>query len=152
MSSTLFSAFIICLRLRGAQVFCKDCGAEGANKDSFCGSCGSLLIQTSESSRNGADASQLSASSRPEFSAPGRGLSLGLGIGALLTVIVPILSLPCSITGFVIARKARNLERLELGAASSLASAGYFLCLACMIATTAIIVINLPQILQRNFG
>lgn len=133
-------------------MICKDCGSEGTNKDLFCGSCGSVLIRTSEPVRNGAELSHSNASPKREFSAPGRGLSLALGIGALLTVIFPILSFPCSITGFVIARKARNIERIEFGIASGLASAGYFLCLACMIATTAIIVFSLPQIVQRNLG
>ena len=82
---------------------------------------------------------------------PGSNVSLWLGVGALLTLPFPILSLPCSVTGLILGKRARSFERQEFGVAKRSTSQAYYLCLAAMIITLAIMVYAIPGAIERNF-
>ena len=81
---------------------------------------------------------------------PGSAVSLWLGVAAILTLPFPILSLPCSITGLVLGKRARSFERQEFGVAKKRTSQAYYLCLAAMIITLAIMVYAIPGAIERN--
>lgn len=83
---------------------------------------------------------------------PGKTASFILGLIGLLTCFFPVLSLPCSITGFVLASRAKRYgeaKGIDLG---STGKAGYWLSLLSIVATALIILIALPGIIQRRLG
>ena len=84
--------------------------------------------------------------------APQSGVSLGLAVAGLLLFLFPILSYPCSITGFVLSRKARAFEEQSYGGSSSRTKAAFALSLTAIVATSLIILISLPYNIERNFG
>lgn len=81
---------------------------------------------------------------------PGKFPSLTLGIVAILTVIFPIVSLPCSITGFVQARVAKRFIENNHMAPDAVAKVAYYLNLVAIITTAGIILISLPGAIARN--
>lgn len=123
-------------------MFCSSCGKEAMASQNFCDSCGNQL--------NGL---QLAASTDPEKQvSPQSGVSLGLAVAGLLLCLFPILSYPCSITGFVLSRKARAFEEQSYGGSSSRTKAAFALSLTAIVATSLIILISLPYNIERNFG
>lgn len=81
---------------------------------------------------------------------PGRLAAFILALVALLTVIFPIVTLPCSITGFVQARSARKFIRQNGLEKDTLTLVAYYLNLLALIATVAIIAFAIPGAVQRH--
>jgi hypothetical protein len=81
---------------------------------------------------------------------PGRFPSLTLGIVAVITVIFPIVSLPCSITGFVHASKAKKFISKHEIPGDAVSRVGYFLNLTAIIVTVSIMLLAIPGAIERN--
>lgn len=83
---------------------------------------------------------------------PGKTAGFVLSVIAVLTVVFPILSLPCSITGLFQARIARKFLQKNSLSADNLVSVAYYLNLFAIIATAAIILLALPGAIERNLN
>jgi hypothetical protein len=81
---------------------------------------------------------------------PGRFPSLTLGIIAVITVIFPIVSLPCSITGFIQASKAKKFISKHEISSDAVSSVGYILNLIAIIVTVSIMLLAIPGAIERN--
>ena len=81
---------------------------------------------------------------------PGRAAAFILAVVALITVIFPIVTLPCSITGFVQARSARKFIKQNGLDQDTLTLVAYYLNLLALLATVAIIAIAIPGAVQHN--
>ena len=123
-------------------MFCSNCGKEAAGSDRFCVSCGNPLH----------DSHRINQKTEERKKAPQSGMSLGLAIAGLLLSLFPILSYPCSITGFVMSRKAKEVESQSYGSASTSSKAAFVLSLAAIVTTSLVILISLPYNIERNFG
>ena len=73
-----------------------------------------------------------------------------LGIVAILSVVFPIVSLPCSITGLVQARIAKRYLANKHMAPDTVANIAYVLNLVAIITTVGIMLLALPGALARN--
>jgi hypothetical protein len=81
---------------------------------------------------------------------PGKAISLYLSIVAVVSIVFPIISLPHSITGLVISRRARAFEKKELGKAVALVNASYYISMLSALATLGIMLYALPGAVIRN--
>jgi hypothetical protein len=82
---------------------------------------------------------------------PGRTASFSLGIAAILTVVFPILSLPCSITGFSQAKMAKKFIESNNMKNDSIVNFAFYLNLFAILCTAAIMVYAIPGAIERNF-
>jgi hypothetical protein len=81
---------------------------------------------------------------------PGRTVAFGLAVAAILTVVFPILSLPCSITGFSQAKKAKKFIQLNNLKNDAIVNVAFYLNLFAIICTVAIMVYAIPGAIERN--
>jgi hypothetical protein len=81
---------------------------------------------------------------------PGRVAAFILAIVAIVTVIFPVVTLPCSITGFIQARSARKFIKQKGLKQDTLTLVAYYLNLLALLAAVAIIAIAIPGAVQRN--
>lgn len=81
---------------------------------------------------------------------PGKTVSFSLAIAAVVTVIFPILSLPCSITGFSLAKKAKKFLVLNKIKSDAILNVAFYLNLFSIICTIAIMIYAVPGAIERN--
>ena len=75
-----------------------------------------------------------------------------MAIAAIVTVVFPILSLPCSITGFSQAKRAKKFVAFNKMKNDALVNVAYYLNLFAIICTVAIMLFAIPGAIERNFA
>lgn len=131
---------------------CQDCSNSNLDSDFFCRECGASFVFRETKSSGPGPKEGLTKVSREMRSAPGVGVALGLGVFALFTFVFPILSLPCSITGTVLAKRALNIERGLHAGLTLRTRAALWINILCIFATALVVIFSLPAAIDRNFG
>ena len=81
---------------------------------------------------------------------PGSAPAFILAVVAAATLVFPIISLPCSITGFLQAKTAKKFITETGAGRNTYVDVGFYLNLLAIIGTVCIMLISIPASIERN--